>query len=249
MNNLLKFLLFNAILIVNLNSIHAGEPKNQAFGKQMAEAYKALYNFNFHTSKKIIDSLNVKNKKNIDILILNIDYRWWKIKSEDTENNKKKFRISLERLKNNIQHFSEEEKKDVLWIYYYTYHSRYHLRYKNYFKVLNHYPKFDKLIKEFNTNTNEISHQDEIKLIRNFYFYLKYKFLSLNSQKKKHHLNEIKSLTDSEALVVKTESNYLLMRIYTEINNSPEKAKYYQKFLHSRYPNNPLFNTLLSKEN
>jgi len=248
MNNLLKFLLFIAIQIVNINSVHAGETKRQVYDKQITEAYKALYNFNFNTSRKIINTLNVKNKKNIDILILNIDYRWWKIKSEDTEENQKKFLSSLEKLKNNIKNFSEE-KKEILWIYYYTYYSRYHLRYKNYFKVLNHYPEFDKRIREYKENTNEIKHQEEIKLIRNFYLYLKYKFLSLDSQKKKHHLNEIKSLTNSEALIVKTESNYLLMRIYSKINNAPKKAKYYQKFLHNRYPNNPLFNTLLSEKN
>lgn len=246
MNNIIKFILIIALQIVNLNLVYAGESKDGAYNEQIIQSYKALYNFNFNTSKEIIDSLKINHEEAIDVLILTINYRWWKIISEDTAYNKKKFLISLDSLKNNMQGFSEEKKK-ILLIYYYTYYCRYHLMYKNYLKVLIHYHKFDKLIKKF--RPKETSHQKEIKLIKNFYLYLKYKHISFDSKRREHYLNKIKNTADSENLIVKTESKYLLMKIYAEIEKLPEKAKDHQKYLLKKYPNNPIFNSFLSKNN
>ena len=246
MNYIKNLPLIIAFLIIIPNFIYAGESKNENLNKQITQSYKALYNFNFNTSKEIIDSLNVNYEKTIDILILTINYRWWKIISEDTEYNRKNFLFSLESLKNKMTYFSEEKKK-ILLVYYLTYYCRYHLMYNNYLKVLIHYPKFDKLIKKIETEGT--SHQEEIELIKNFYLYLKYRHISLNPEKKNHYLKKIKNAAKSQNLIVKTESNYLLMKIYAEIEDSPKKAKNHHIFLLSKYPNNWVFNSFSNIEN
>ena len=241
MNNIKNPLLILAFLIVIPNFIYAKESNDETLNKQITQSYKALYNFNFTFSKEIIDSLKAKNKKTIDILILNINYKWWKIISNDTENNKKDFLVSLDRLKNNMQGFSEE-KKNILLVYYYTYYCRYHLMYRNYFKVLVHYPKFERLIKK--CKTKKTSHKEKIGLIKNFFLYLQYRHISLNSEKKNHYLKNIERIAESENPIVKTESNYLLMKIYAELEDSPRKAREHQFFLHKKYPDNWVFNSI-----
>src|SRR6056297_2978604 len=98
MNNIKKISLILAFLIVIPKFMSADESKNKTLSKQITQSYKALYNFNFNTSKEIIDSLNVNHEETIDLLILTINYRWWKIISEDKEYNRKKFLVSLDNL-------------------------------------------------------------------------------------------------------------------------------------------------------
>jgi hypothetical protein len=73
--------------------------------------------------------------------------------------------------------------------------------------------------------------------------------MSFNASKKEFYLEEMKKLADSENIIVKTETNYFLMKIYSEIEQSPDKANTYKKFLNKKYPNNPFFElTVKQKE-
>lgn len=234
----LKLLLIISIQINILNIAKAEEVKGEAFERKIVKSYKSLYNFHFNTSRQILDSLQTNMKSNVDVMVLNINYKWWKIISNDTQNNRRNFLTSLDSLKRKRNVFTGEKRK-ILSIYYYIFYCRYHLMNNNYLKVLLRYGKFDRLIKNF--KCQETNYQEKITLIRNFYLYLKHKYMSFNAGKKQRYLKEIKKLADSENIIVKTETNYLLMKIYSEIEKLPDKAKTHEEFLNKKYPNNPFF--------
>jgi len=105
----LKLLLIISIQINILNIVKAEEVKGEAFEKKIEKSYKSLYNFHFNTSKKILDSLQTNMKSNVDVMVLNINYKWWKIISDDTQNNRRNFLISLDSLKRKRNVFTGEK--------------------------------------------------------------------------------------------------------------------------------------------
>jgi hypothetical protein len=63
---------------------------------------------------------------------------------------------------------------------------------------------------------------------------------------KQGYLNELQKLSAVTDLIVSSEAHYFLARIYTKMENEPQKGKIHFQTLSRRFPQNQLFADLAS---
>ena len=206
-----------------------------------------LYNFEFNNALQVSEQLKTTSQASPWGFVLEANVLWWKlITGENNPVTKKQFFEAL-KLSDNHNNTGNIDEKLYCQIITNSLRSRYELLNKNYFSTLVILNKSKKNIKQMQGKENEY---EPFLLTQGLFQY----FIAVAKEKtgllsylleyktdKQMGLDCLNRLTHSENKVLRTESNYFLMKIYLEIEKDPLKAKPYADYLVTWYPGNFIF--------
>lgn len=215
----------------------------ELFYKGMISVYHFEFNDADRTAQKLIREYPTSAWGHL--LIANI--MWWRIiTGENTREAKVRFFSELKLAGEGLGYLREDEKL-YCQIVTNSLKSRYELLNKNYFSTLLLLAKSKNLM---NRSEGKENIYESFVLTHGLFQYCvaaakeKTGYLSYLLQfqtDKQQGLKELMRLSNSEDKVLRTESNYFLMKIYLEVENNPVLAKPYADFLLTWYPENTLF--------
>lgn len=196
------------------------------YNQQYDEAYTEL----IQTGKEF-DEWNYK--------ILNLDLYWWQAISNNSENDFARFESILKDYSTEFENTQNCDRLEELIILSYSFRlsslrNRFLSMFKNLYKIGNVVGQIDliQLTKE---------QQDIYRIYLALYKIIKSKLLLNNPGLRKEGISVLEDNSDSLNPVYKTISNYLLSKIYLELDKQPGKALDYCEQLCKIYPGNKIF--------
>ncbi len=217
-------------------------------------AVKALYHFRFQEADSLIAQLEKHYPAHYLPYVVRSQYYWWKLISQPVNDKTKlRYRESLlhaeERI---IQNLSEDNPDDhdlFHLINIYASKARLDLMNLDYWKALQHLHKSAGYIRQSLTLEEVFS---PFLLTSGLYNYMAghgeevYAFFRIYTLRyprgnKERGLQQLKKAATGNDILVKTEANYFLMKIYTEIEEEYLEALPYAKWLSDTYPDNLIY--------
>lgn len=211
------------------------------------DEFSHLYNFEFQNTENIIRTLKRQYNQSPWTYVLCANYYWWKIISgEHTDENTDQFMKSLAASQHRIGQTQNYENM-FLRILISSYRSRYDLLDANYVSTISEIRKQIYVIK------SSFGLEDKYPafyLTSGLYYYmvdnantnhlflrpLLYFFPKGDRNKGIRYLNR-----KTGDIILETESNYYLMKIYDEIESNYSQSIRYAEQLYKQYPNNYIF--------
>jgi hypothetical protein len=247
---ILVFLLFHFELGANTNSNAAMAAASQARNSKLSAILLQNYNFKFNTADSLLNNYEKEAGSSSDILLARSTILWWKIISEKNSILKNKYTQNLSEAEKLL--FKERSKNENEFLYkaisLYGFGARMDGLEKNYFKAI---LKINNCLKYI---TKTLGKEENF-----IYFYLSsglYNYYTVNTEDAyplivpylslypKGNLDQgIKYLqvaANTNDVVLSTEANYFLMKIYLDKKNYSEAEKYCSKLV-TKYPSNLLF--------
>jgi len=236
--------LFTQGLCVNLFS----QSTSQGFKFKLTEGCDLIYRFNFSKADSLVNNLKLTHNNEPETYLLSANYYWWQIISgEDNPKNRKNYILNLEIASQKIKDKNEDEKLYAL-INIYAFKARIEGLNKNYLRAFSHINQsIDNIEKSF-------GREEKFE-----YFYLTsglYNYYGATAEKhypvlipylaflpksnKEKGLGYLNKCIVSKDVILQTEGNYFLMKIFME-ENKPAKALNYADFLTGNYPSNLLY--------
>jgi len=228
-------------------NVPANTIKDERIRDYVYTGFVHLYNFEFHSADSIIDFLKSNYSYSPWTYVLSSNYYWWKIISgEKNESNAKLF---LKNLAYSRDRIGKERSHENLFlrILISSFRSRYDLLDDKYISTVNEVKNQIDVIK--NTFGKEEQYQ-AFYLTSGLYYYMvdiaytNYLFLRplLYFIPEGDRAKGIRYLSKKTGdIILETESNYYLMKIYNEMESNGQQSLKYAKYLYSIYPNNYVF--------
>ncbi|MHC1706268.1 MAG: hypothetical protein AB9842_01970 [Bacteroidales bacterium] len=206
-----------------------------------------LYSFRFSDTYKICCKLKQDYPDSPWGFVLESNYCWWKIISG--ENNPEVRKLFFDALNQSEIRTSKKNIDESLYcrIIINSLRSRFELLNKNYLKTLLILNKSKRLVQQMDGKENEY---EPFFLTQGLFQY----FIAIAKEKtgfisyllhykadKEKGLAFLNALTHTENRILRTESNYFLMKIFLEIEHDPVKAKPHADYLLTWYPENSIF--------
>jgi len=211
--------------------------------------FRHLYHFEFNACKDIANQLKGKYPASPWGHVLQAEYYWWmKISGDPQAENGPQLLQELEIAMLKAEALPE---KEALFckIISYSLKSRYALYNGQYFKAIELLNKSSDLIK---TSKSEVGNYEPFMLTQGLFDY----FMAAAGDKfgifnplslfgidadAARGLSMLESLTKSKDEILRTEAEYFLMKIYSELEKEPAKAAIYGRRLVLAYPQNLIF--------
>ena len=208
-----------------------------------------IYSYSFNTAKKNIENIKFKNKiSSKEYLLLKTNYYWWQYLS----GNKKKEYLDFclqkcLKFETNETHKNNEITYQKALINCYI--IRIYITKKEYFKAIS---QLDKTMPYFKYAIEHENEHEGLMLISGLYNYfidfglserpLFYPYLLFYPNgNKQHGLDLLQKSLKSENLIIETEAEYFLMKIFSETEKKYLKAKLYAEILTNKYPKNLVY--------
>lgn len=247
---LLVLVLFYFELGANTNSNAALSSANQARNTKISAILLQNYNFKFNTADSLLNDYEKEVGGSSDILLARSTILWWKIISEKNSNLNSTYHKNLLAAEKTL--FNEKPENENEFIYkvisLYGLGARMDGLEKNYFKAIF---KINNCLKYINKSIGKEGDFVYFYLTSGLYNYYKVNsveeypllvpYLTLypdgNIQK---GIEYLKIASNTNDVVLSTEANYFLMKIYLDKKNYIEAEKYSNKLI-TKYPSNLLF--------
>jgi hypothetical protein len=244
-------------LVFVLNSFELGATTNATLSaanhtrnSRLSAILLQNYNFKFNTADSLLNEYEKEVGSSSDILLARSTILWWRIISEKKSNLNGAYHKNLESAERKL--FNEKSVNENEFIYkvisLYGLGARMDGLEKNYFKAI---LKINNCLKYINKSIGK--EEDFV------YFYLTsglYNYYKVNSTEEypllvpyltlypdgniKKGIEYLKVASNTNDVVLSTEANYFLMKIYLDKKNYSEAEKYCTKLI-TKYPSNLLF--------
>ncbi len=204
-----------------------------------------IYNQNFIEAQKL---LNEKSQymKPFAKSWLECDLQWWKAVHTDTDSAYQKLQLFLEK-KINIEENKVPQDEHMIMLYK-NYLMRFSAMQNQRFKVLKYFYQIESFNHKLDIDSLNEFEKDIFQIFNSVLYISKSKLWIFSDKNNAEYLRILEKYTTSDNLMLQTLSKYFLIKIYTEILETPAKAIHYQEDLMRIYPNNVNFKTLLNTE-
>jgi len=254
-NSIYPRVLLTIIIFLTINFSGYSQKKRQidnSFFTISDSLFGKIYNYSFNDAEKIFNKINNTYESSFALSNLRVSYFWYLLVSGDKSADyyqkcQNELEIARERY---VKKRAEISDPFLLGntIYLYAILARLEILEKNYMKALKYLDKCSKYIKKSFAESDE-----RFKFSTGLYHYYiafslrKYPYLlpiiALYPRgNKKLGINLLKQGSDSDQLLVRTESNYFLMKIYFESEKDLQLSKIWLNNLLSEFPDNMMFN-------
>lgn len=213
------------------------------------EGFRNLYRFEFNSCQEKVTILKGKHSDSPWGHILNAEYCWWMIitgdrRSELGDQLVKELGIAMKKAA-----LLPEREAIFCKIIAYSLNSRYALYKGQYFKVISQLNEATGLI---NSGRKDIDSYEPFKLTQGLFDYFMAEagerfgifnpisLLGINADKERG-LMYLRQISNSKDEILRTESRYFLMKIYSELESNFQFSCMYGEMLTSDYPTNLLF--------
>lgn len=224
--------------------------ENDSVSKYTYQGFNYLYNFQFKSTDSIITIMLNKFPTSPWTYVLKSNYYWWMIISGDiSEECKNNFYLSLNQSETVLKNKSGNENL-FCSILIYSYKARFELINKNYISALKQLKKYYATLsvsfgleKDYNAFylTSGLYNYFMNKAVSEYPLLKPFLFM-FEKGNKSTGLEYLKLLSNLDDNILKTESNYFLMKIYYEMESDKLTALSYSNSLKNEYPNNFIFN-------
>lgn len=254
MNYSLCFLLKQQLFAFLIMLGAAYTSTSQTIEEEAGKGLNSLYHFRFAEADSIISDLEQNFPDHYLSSVVRANYFWWKmISQQQNDEVESNYLQSLMQVEDQLTHAAIHDNASYDDLFYaihlYAFRARLDLMNGDYFKALRHLNQSIGYISK--TLGKEQQHQ-AFMLTSGLYNYLagygrrEYPLLGLytlmypegNMEK---GLFQLKQAADGEELLVNTEANYFLMKIFFELENKPLQALEYAAILVDQYPDNLIF--------
>lgn len=217
-------------------------------------AVNALYHFRFHEADSIIGELEKQYPAHYLPSVARAQYYWWKLISQSANDSlKQQYLQSLLHAESLIKHDVPVEDSDFNDLFFliniYASRARLDLMNQDYFKTMRHLAKsasfisltlhqedaFSPFLLTSGLYNYMVGHGEEI------YPFFRWYSLRYPKGNKMEGIEQLKKAAHGDNLLIKTEANYFLMKIYTEIEEDYQEALPYVHWLTDTYPDNLIF--------
>ena len=253
--------LFFTVILTSPKELSAYEQPDTSgkYQKLVSKGFLFIYNNEFKQADSTATSLLTNYPKNPTSHFFYVNYYWWKILTgDDTKEVRKKFITGILIEKKILD---KKEKKSLSYedifnyMNVYAYQARMDLINNNYIRAVSH---VDKCIGYLKLSFQHENKYDAFYLTSGLYHYFisrahsHYPFLypyliflpPSNLEKGFQYLVKCTALNN---VVLQTEANYFLMKIYYEEEKEYKKAIPYAEWLSKTYPKNILYNYMYLK--
>ena len=247
---LLAFVFLSFELGANTNVNAALGAANQVRNAKLSAILLQNYNFKFNTADSLLNTYEKEVGSNSDILLARSSILWWKIISEKNSDLNGAYHKNLEAAEKTLLKEKSNNENEFIYkaISLYGFGARMDGLEKNYFKAIF---KINNCLKYINKSIGK--EEDFV------YFYLTsglYNYYKVNSVQEhpllvpylalypdgdiKKGIEYLKVASNTNDVVLSTEANYFLMKIYLDNKNYSEAEKYCTRLI-TKYPSNLLF--------
>ena len=237
--------------LLSLNSIYAQDGKIYDENILIDSYFNNLYNFSFNHSDSLILELSKSNIDRATLFNIKANLAWWKLLSGDSANlnlNKCNFNTD-ESIKFNLKNKQRDKGFLLNIIYSYSLKARLEGYNGNSLKSFLYFYKSSFYISE----CIKLSGTDEnVNLILGLYLYLmdyikdEYNLVSVlfsfPEGNKTKGLEYLENCSASKNDMVRTEANYFLFKIYSDLEKDFTKAFVYVQILNEQHPDNLVYN-------
>ena len=204
----------------------------------LEKVFYFIYNQQFSDAENALQSLS-SEPDTLVIEILETELKWWETMA--TYDNRE-FKLLEEQLKIKLENIPPQfQNRKLIELLYLNYLLRLAALNNNYFKTIGYIFRINKLIDDIPMENSDVLQQNIYAIIIAVYNVGKSKFLIFNDNFRQENIAVLTRFTNAESLIPKTLSYYFLAKIYTEIEKSPQKAKYCFSELHKMFPGNTIF--------
>lgn len=255
--------IFSSLLFFIISSIPSEafcaneEPDTSGtYQKLISKGFTFIYHNEFRRSDSTVNSLLEKYPQNPTSHFYYVNYYWWRILTgDDAKEVRRKFMtgIILEKKILDEKQKSSLNNEDIFnFMNVYAYQARMDLYNNDYIRAVSHIDKcLEYLILSFQyENKYEAFYLTSglynyfISRARSHYPYLYPYLIFLPKSNLEKGFQYLIKCTMLHNIVLKTEANYFLMKIYSEEEKEYQKAKPYAEWLTKTYPKNVLYNYL-----
>jgi hypothetical protein len=197
-----------------------------------------IYNQEFDLAEKELKA-NKESLKYFTNNWLYCDLLWWKAISKNDQKSLNKLQLFLEKKLLLIDEKSEEEK--LIKIVYINYLMRIAAIKKQNFRTLKYFFQINRFYKRFDSSLLNPFQKDLYNVFLSVFTISKNKYILFNKEDEDPHFKILENYANSNDLITKTMAQYFLIKIYTDIKETPKPAKIYAKALFKQYPKNKVF--------
>jgi len=242
------------VLLFFFASSGYSQPSNSYLDHSNSQEFiQMLYSYSFHSADSLLFSNPFFSQKNVTTDLLKANKEWWLLISGDnTANHSALCKQYLTLAEKKIDAIPSEQLNPVHvfnLITIYSYLVRLELMNKNYFQAIKYLDITNSYI-EYSLQND--SKYEFFTLTSGLYYYMaEYSqeeypvlypyFLFCPKGNKEKGIALLKKCSESENLILKTEANYFLMKIYLYCEKDFEKASQYAEYLIHQYPANLIF--------
>ena len=241
---------YKPILIIILSlwfsSISA---KDAVYNSNIDKAIFFIYNMDFNQAENEIQKISIQSPETAQFLRL--EYSWWEMISIHTE---KKEAAFLENL-NSVMDEKEDSVSNYNKLFYYTYRIRYDNIKGRYFSKMTSIFKFHLFLNQW-IKEEDRPEDSFIESFKQLTFemnnYMKYRFLdkfnlssNKNSLKETYYLKKIEELSNPQFDSFNVVKDYLLAKIYLELEDNQAMAHATFQSLSLKFPHNTIFKEYL----
>ena len=248
-------LIYFSFILVPINGITA---QNTIIKENVIESFfNEIYNFSFIKADSLLRGINGKIYSESIKNSIHANFFWWKILSGDKlGDNIKLCDKYCDKVIGELTNKNSKDINDIINLIN-TYALK--ARLDNYIdKNLNSVSNLYKSFKCANELEKTKNTDDKTLLVLGMYYYMseyiqnEYWFssvfmISSSIGNKKLGLEYLKKCSKSHNLVIKTEANYFLLKIFTTLEIDYSEALLYANYLHSEYPKNIVFSVEVLK--
>lgn len=212
------------------------------------DAIFKIYNADFENVPSVISKIRKDNPTMASYL--DVDFRWWKMITNNSASNESDFLECLNSFRNNNSTVEEDFERLTYFVYQIRYENFKKQSFSRYLSAL----KFHIFLGNVDDKrAGKLSSLEKsiFQMTIEFDKYIKYKYLTdygisskKNIQQYKICLQNIENMQNDQFISFETIKTYLLGKIYFEIENDYQKA--YEKFgkLSADYPDNAIFKAI-----
>ena len=213
----------------------------------ITQIFTLIYNTRFNEAEKLLGEADFHGEPFYS-QVLKLDLFWWKYSISKSESDE-------EKLNNTLNWFSEQNKNSkyseinrLIWL---SYKLRFELKRKNYLRAFLLKGEVEDQLKVAQKNQVRFP-ENQKKLLSVFVLLLQYSHeagsvFGKNSDKLAY-LKELQNFASDSDWIVSTEALYFLGRIYTKMEDEPQKGRIHFQILSRRFPQNQLFANLATGE-
>lgn len=213
----------------------------------ITQIFTLIYNARFDEAEKLLENSGFQTES-FYFQVLKLDLYWWKYSIS-------KSKPDEERLNTVFNWFSEQNKNTeyseinrLIWL---SYKLRFELKRKNYLKAFLLKGEVEDQLKVVQKNQVRFP-ENQKKLLSVFVLLLQYSHEAGSvfgkDSDKLAYLKELQNFASDSDCIVSTEALYFLGRIYTRMENEPQKGRIHFQILSRRFPQNQLFANLATGE-
>jgi hypothetical protein len=209
----------------------------------ITQIFTLIYNVRFDEAEKLLGDADFQGEP-FYFQVLKLDLFWWKFSISKSEPDKEKLNTVLNWFSEQNKNSKYSEINKLIWL---SYKMRFEVKRKNYVKAFFLKGEVEDQLDIVLKNPVRLP-ENQQKLLSVFVLLLQYSHKAGSvfgkDEEKQACLNKLHQLATDSDWMVSSEAHYFLGRIYTKMENEPQKGLVHFQTLSRRFPQNALFASL-----